>query len=418
MQMSLRNFSNSETRREQLEADLELDLSALIVGDLPEFVDLEGRNIENPIGQISLPVGVAGPVKLIHVREETSTQHVVPLATSEGALVASISRGCKAISESGGVEVTSQLLGVTRAPLLEFADLELAVEAREWIERNFVELAGVAAATSGHLELLRCETFQLGRQLWLRLSYKTGEAMGMNMASKASQAVVDLVIENFVGSRLVTLSGNMCIDKKPAALTAMLGRGWKVDLSIEIPGSICERVLRATPVQISEVNLRKTWQGSAIAGAIGANAQTANVVAAVFAATGQDLAQVVDSSTAFVSLTVGGETGGDLVAELSAPGILVGTVGGGTGLPAQKQARELMLKPIESSSAQLSQLGQAAQSGQSGQVSKSKQPTETKVETMARILGAAMLAGELSLHAALAEGSLVKAHSELGRKGK
>lgn len=304
------------------------------------------------------------------------------MATTEGALVASISRGCKAINESGGAITFVENTGMTRGPVFKLKNLNEAIKTKTWIEENFKELAKTAAATSSHLKLLKADFQITGRNLFVRFYFDTGDAMGMNMATFATEAIVNL-IEKKTKAACVSLAGNFDIDKKPAWLNFINGRGKKVWAECIVPKKIIAEVLKTTPEKIVEVVERKCHLGSIISGSLGFNAHYANVIAAIFAATGQDLAHVAEGSIGVTTAEV--LENKDLYFSVYLPSLAVGTVGGGTNLPTQKEALGIM---------------------------KAKNVLE-----YARIIGAAVLAGELSLIASLSEGSLAKAHKKLGRKG-
>ena len=348
-----------------------------------------GKNIENVIGSVSLPLGIAGPLTVNG--SYASGSFYVPLATTEGALVASINRGCKLLSESGGVMTSLEDNGITRAPLFEAKDLATARQLREWIGNHEAELARSAESTSSHLEWLGVDAHQAGRLVWLRLRFSSGEAMGMNMATIAAQAVSDVVCrQNNV--QLLALSGNLCVDKKPSYQNVVAGRGFNVQAEARISANLLQEVLQTDYRKMARIATAKNWYGGGLSGSIGANAQAANVVAAVFMATGQDGGHIVDSSTCFTVCEV--EDDG-LYVSVSLPNVLVGSVGGGTGLIQQQTARHLMTKDVKGGAS-----------------------SNTERKRMAEILAAAVLAGELSLLGALSASQLASAHRKLGRAGK
>jgi hydroxymethylglutaryl-CoA reductase (NADPH) len=211
--------------------------------------------------------------------------------------------------------------------------------------------------------------------------------MGMNMATIATQAAAD-VVEAETDASLVALSGNMCTDKKPAAINAVEGRGRSVTAEVKIPREMVEKTLKTSPEAISEVNTRKNLLGSAKAASLGFNAQAANVVAAMYLATGQDAAQVVEGSNAIVSMEAR-EDG--LYAAISMASIEVGTVGGGTKLPTQAEGLDVL--------------------GIRG----GGDPAGSNADALAECVAVGALAGELSLLSALASRHLSSAHEQLGR---
>ena len=336
-----------------------------------------GRNIENMIGCVQVPLGLAGPVKV------NGKSYQVPIATTEGALVASVNRGCKVIRESRGCEVLVKEIGATRAPVFKVQGIKQGKELAGWVERNMKKIVKTAKASDKHLKLLKIKTQMVGRYVWLRFEYTTGEAMGMNMVTIATERVVKLIEKN-LAIKCVSLSGNYCVDKKPSWLNMIEGRGKQVWAEVKVSEKIVGEVLKASSEKIVEVVKAKQWLGSMVSGSMGFNAHYANVVAGVFLATGQDAAQVVEGS---MGVTVAEADKKGLYFSVYLPSLMVGTVGGGTHLVTQKEA-----------------LGILGLSNKKGDVIK-----------LAEVIGAAVLAGELSLTAALASSDLAKAHQRLGR---
>lgn len=381
---SLRDFKNASQRRKFLEDSLKIKLPNTSQFSFTEE-EVDGKNIENLIGATQIPLGVAGPITVSHQLSAIS-QHYIPLATTEGALVASVSRGCKAISESGGVHVEYHSVGVTRAPVFRTSGIKQAVEIKKWIGENYQEIKRLCESTSSHLELLKIDSNFAGRSLFIRLSFDSEDAMGMNMATIATEKAVAF-IEKETGIICLSVSGNYEADKKPSWMNFINGRGKQVWADITLKKEVVAQVLKTSSDKVCNLILRKILTGSAMAGSMGFNAHYANIVAAIFAATGQDLGQVVEGSLGITAA----ETleNGDLYFSIFLPNLMVGTVGGGTNLPTQKEALKIM--GIKGSG---------------------------DVKKFAVIIAAAVLAGELSLLASQAEGSLAKAHIKLGRKGK
>lgn len=353
-----------------------------------DFEEVVGRNIENPIGAVQIPLGVAGPLKI--VGEHVHGDFYIPLATTEGALVASISRGAKAITLSGGAFATVYRDGMTRAPLFKTANAKKAVELAKWVLNNIEDIKKVAESTTRYGKLVAIEPYIAGNNVWLRFKFTTGDAMGMNMVTMAVDKAAKYIEEKFGETELVALSGNMCVDKKPAYINSILGRGKSIVAEAVIKKDVVSSVLKTSVNAMVDVNSRKNLLGTAMAGGIGLNAHVANVIAAIFIATGQDVAQVVESSIAYTWME---ETqDGDLYASVTLPSLEVGTVGGGTWLPTQKEA--------------LSLLG----------VYGSGDPLGINSVKFAEIVASAALAGEVNLVAALASDQLARAHERLGRK--
>jgi hydroxymethylglutaryl-CoA reductase (NADPH) len=268
-----------------------------------------------------------------------------------------------------------------------------AAELKLWIEQpdNFLSLKHAFEKTTSFGRLLAAEPTVAGRNVYIRLRCFSGDAMGMNMVSKGTLAVIDLLRSIFPSLNLLALSGNLCTDKKPAAINWIEGRGKSVVVEAVIPKNVVKTTLKTDVQTIVDVNVNKNLIGSAMAGAIGGfNAHAANIVTAIFIATGQDPAQNVESSNCITLLEETQQ--GDLWISCTMPSIEVGTVGGGTGLPAQ--------------SACLKAIGCKGGGNNPGDNAKK----------LAQVVAAATMAGELSLLAALAANTLVQAHMQHNRK--
>ncbi|MDR2866202.1 MAG: hydroxymethylglutaryl-CoA reductase (NADPH) [Methanomassiliicoccaceae archaeon] len=339
-----------------------------------------GKNIENMIGAVQVPLGFAGPVKVNG--EHAKGEFMIPLATTEGALVASVSRGMSVITSSGGANVKVFKDAMTRAPVFSVRGIDHASDVILWIGKNEKRIKDAVNGTTSHGKLVDIEPFPNGRSLFLRFSYDTGDAMGMNMVTIATEAVCRL-IEKETGAVLVSASGNMCTDKKPAWINAIEGRGKSVIAEAVIPADIVKNKLHASVDSIIDVNTRKNLIGSSLAGSMGNNAHAANMAAALYIATGQDPAQVVEAS---LTMTTCESADGDLYISVRMPAVEVGTVGGGTRLPSQSEALNIM-----------GCLGTG------------------KAKKLAELVAVTVLAGELSTLGAQAAGHLGKAHKELGR---
>jgi len=377
----------TEVRRRALEKKLGVKLENIGHYSIdPEQVI--GRNIENMIGVVQIPMGVAGPLKING--EYAKGEFYVPLATTEGALVASVNRGCSALTEAGGVKTTLIDDKMARAPLLKCPDARRAREVAEWVQNNLDYLQENAVSkVTRHGKLRGVKPFIVGNNLYLRFEFETGDAMGMNMVTIASEEIMKVIEEEFPDVRYLALSGNLCVDKKPNALNFILGRGKTVVAEAVIPREIVEKKLKTTPELIAEVNYRKNLVGSAQAGSYGFNAHFGNIVGAIFLATGQDEAQITEGSHGITLAEVTPE--GDLYISITMPSLEIGTVGGGTRVPTQREALSIM--------------------GVAG----GGEPPGTNAKKFAEIVAGAVLAGELSLLAAIAAKHLAKAHKELGR---
>ena len=271
---------------------------------------------------------------------------------------------------------------MTRAPVFRVKDTRHAVEAAEWVEHNIQLLSDEVSKTTAHGKLISAKPFSAGRSLFIRFSYSTGDAMGMNMATIATEALSKKICEH-TGAVLISVSGNMCVDKKPSAMDLIEGRGKMVLADVLLSKDIVEKKLHTTPQAASEACYRKNQIGSSLAAVYGANAHVANMLAAIYIATGQDPAQVVEGSMATTTCE---QVDDGLYVSLRLPCVEVGSVGGGTKLPCQKEA--------------LSMIGCAGPGGS---------------KKLAEIVGAVALAGEISTIAAQSAGQLGSAHAALGR---
>jgi hydroxymethylglutaryl-CoA reductase (NADPH) len=343
------------------------------------------RNCENMIGTVQVPVGVAGP--LLVSGEYAQGSYYLPLATTEGALVASVNRGCNAITKAGGAEVRILHDGMTRAPVFAADSVVHAAEVCDWVAAHRDEIRNAAEATTSHGKLINVVTFVAGTSVFIRLEFDTKDAMGMNMVTIASAKVAELVAQG-TGARLIALSGNMCTDKKPAAINAIMGRGRSTVAGVALSHELIAQVLKADAKTIHEVNYRKNLVGSARAGAMGFNAHAANVVAAMFIACGQDAAHAIDGSTCITTVDL---TDTGIYVAVTLPSLPVGTVGGGTGVETQQECLRIL--------------------GVAG----GGEPAGTNARKLAEIIAAGVLAGELSLLGALASQHLARAHQQLGR---
>ncbi len=362
-------------RRRRIESELNLDLSLLNASGL-QIGHADEKNCEQMFGMVPIPVGYAGPLTITFSTGEEKDVHL-PLATTEGALVASVNRGCKAIS--GNVVVTSTNHGISRsiawkAPasfVTEFKKRE-----KEWI--------AVAEKTSGHLKILSHDIDEQDGHVFLTLYADTDEAMGMNMITIAAQAVGEWGSEH-LQAEFVTVAANVDSDKKPSLRTYERGRGFEVIAQTILNPQTIAEILKSSPQSLLAVAKAKLEIGSELAGAIGSNLHAANVIAALYLATGQDAAHVVEGSMTDTSVE---QTDDGLKITVRCSAIIVGVRGGGTTLPAQSQCLQMILKE--------------------------KTTLKPRMQ-LAESIGAAVLAGEVSLLAAQANHELAKAHKELGR---
>ncbi|XP_071965876.1 3-hydroxy-3-methylglutaryl-coenzyme A reductase-like isoform X2 [Antedon mediterranea] len=350
---------------------------------------VHGACCENVIGYVPLPVGIAGPITV------DGKQYMVPMATTEGTLVASTNRGCRALKESGGVTTVVYRDGMTRAPVLQLPSIQHVAKVKKWIDNcdNFQQLKQAFDSSSRFAKLTSIQPSIAGRNIYLRFVSTTGDAMGMNMVSKGTEKSLKLLQENFPELEVLSLSGNLCTDKKPAAVNWIEGRGKSVTCEAIIPGDVVKKILKTSTSALVDLNTKKNLIGSALAGTLGGcNAHAANVVTAIFVATGQDVAQNIASSNCLTMMESTGKNGEDLYMSCTMPSIEVGTIGGGTVLPAQQACLQMLgvkgpciIKPGRNAS------------------------------KLASIVCSTVLAGELSLMSALAAGHLVKSHMKHNR---
>ncbi|TAQ87477.1 hypothetical protein B7494_g4202 [Chlorociboria aeruginascens] len=342
-----------------------------------------GACCENVVGYLPLPLGLAGPIVI------DGQSFFLPMATTEGVLVASTSRGCKAINSGGGAVTVLTGDGMTRGPCVAFETLERAGAAKVWLDSEAGQKTMTKAfdSTSRFARLQSIKTAMAGTYLYPRFKTTTGDAMGMNMISKGVEHALSVMANEsgFDDMQIVSVSGNFCTDKKPAAVNWIDGRGKSVVAEAIIPGDVVRKILKTDVDAMVDLNIAKNLVGSAMAGSIGGfNAHAANIVTAIFLATGQDPAQNVESSNC---ITLMKNLRGNLQISVSMPSIEVGTLGGGT--------------ILEPQSAMLDLLGV-----------RGSHPTVPgdNARKLARIVAAAVLAGELSLCSALAAGHLVQSH--------
>lgn len=345
------------------------------------------HNCENLIGSVAVPVGVAGP--LLISTPQTTQEVLIPLATTEGALVASVNRGCKAIQAAGGVRLVTEKVGMSRAPAFALPDVFQAQAFHEYLQQKTTqeELVTVAEATSQHLHAKAWQSWQRGRIVFLRGVFDTEEAMGMNMVTIAMTAVSEFLQSHYSHLQIVTISSNVCVDKKESALNRLLGRGYHVEAEVILSEEVLHQVLKTQAAQLLTTHQVKNEMGSNLAGSFSHNMQVANVVSAFFLATGQDVAHSVEASQANLFLElVDQPIGSGVRVTLSLPNLNLGSVGGGTWLPAQSQARALI-----------------------------QEQGPLTAQRLAEVVAGAALAAEISGLAALATKTLTQAHQRLAR---
>ncbi|XP_026742042.1 3-hydroxy-3-methylglutaryl-coenzyme A reductase [Trichoplusia ni] len=342
---------------------------------------------ENVIGYVGVPVGYAGPLVI------DGKPYMIPMATTEGALVASTNRGAKAIGSRGVTSVVEDV-GMTRAPAIKLPNVVRAHECRQWIDNkdNYALIKEAFDSTSRFARLQEIHIGVDGATLYLRFRATTGDAMGMNMVSKGAENALKLLKNYFPDMEVISLSGNYCSDKKAAAINWVKGRGKRVVCETTITGDNLRTIFKTDARTLARCNKIKNLSGSALAGSIGGNnAHAANMVTAIFIATGQDPAQNVTSSNCSTNMEVCGENNEDLYVTCTMPSLEVGTVGGGTILTGQGACLEIL-----------------------GVKGAGVRPAENSAR-LASLICATVLAGELSLMAALVNSDLVKSHMRHNR---
>ncbi|MBI3644707.1 MAG: hydroxymethylglutaryl-CoA reductase [Acidobacteriales bacterium] len=338
-------------------------------------------NIENFIGIAQVPIGLAGPLRING--EHAKGDFYIPLATTEGTLVASYNRGMRLLTESGGVKTTVVEESMQRAPVFILEDALQAREFGGWVTEHLAAIREQAEATTQFGKLRNIGQFAVGPLRYLRFNYTTGDAAGQNMAGKATFAACEWIKRNYPGRLKYFLSGNIDTDKKHSYLNTLLTRGKRVVAEAVIQKSA---LLRLMHLDTSELFYARQVQmvGGFLAGSSNNGAHAANGLAALFIATGQDVANIAESHAAITYSQP--LDNGDFYWSITLPSLIVGTCGGGTGLATQKQCLEML--------------------GCHGQ---------GKAKKFAEICAAVVLAGETSLAAAMLNGEWVTAHERMGR---
>lgn len=338
-------------------------------------------NIESFVGVAQVPIGLAGP---LHVNgEHAQGSFLIPLATTEGTLVASYSRGMKVLNLSGGVTCTVSDDAMQRAPVFIFASAREARAFRDWIREHMDEVRRAAESTSRVAKLTTVETYLASRFAFLRFDYTTGDAAGQNMVGKATYAACQWILGHALGVRRFFLESNVATDKKVSHVNMLRTRGKRVTAEATIPRQVLQDELRVVPETLvyhgGVANV-----GAFLSGATNNGLHAPNAITAMFIATGQDVANVTEGSAAVIH----GELteARDLYLSITLPSLIVGTHGGGTGLPTQRECLEIL--------------------GCYGQ---------GKVNKLAEIVAGVVLAGEISLAGAISSLEWVSAHERMGR---
>ena len=338
-------------------------------------------NIENFFGVAQVPIGLAGP--LLVNGEHAQGEFLVPLATTEGTLVASYSRGMKLCRDAGGITTTVLDDRMQRAPVFSFESAREAKAFAAWLDDNFEPIAEAAQTTTSSGKLIEIQQFSVSKLLYTRFNYTTGDAAGQNMTGKATFAACAWIKQNYPGELHFLLEGQFATDKKTSVVNMLHTRGKRVVAEITLPAGLVEEQMNVTTDKLWAARLR--GQLGAIMSVTNNNGNhSANGITAMFIATGQDVANVAESSAlyGFSELL----PNGDFYASITLPSLIIATYGGGTGLATQRECLEIM---------------DCYGTG--------------KVRKLAEIIAATVLAGELSLGSAVVAEEWVQAHDDLGR---
>jgi hydroxymethylglutaryl-CoA reductase (NADPH) len=334
------------------------------------------KNCENVVGYVRIPIGMIGPINI------DNNKKFIPFATTEGALVSSINRGCKLLNLSKN-EIIVEDIGMTRSPIIRCNSLSEIIDIKLWINKNFNEIKNLFEKESNFSKLKSINFLQEGRHLHLRFCATTGDAMGMNMVSKSTNNVLKFLKSKF-DIKIISLSGNTCTDKKASAINLIKGRGKHVVMESLINKNDLYKILKVTPDEIINLNIQKNLIGSSLAATIGGNnCNASNVVAGLFIATGQDCGQIGTSSYCIINMT---KEKDDLLVTINMPSLEIATIGGGTRLDDQENNLGII------------------HSGDKFDVS-----------YLSKNVIYSVLACELSLMSALCNDDLVKAHLRLNR---
>jgi hydroxymethylglutaryl-CoA reductase (NADPH) len=351
-------------------------------GTRPAPEELAGL-IENFVGFARIPVGVAGPLRINGT--QAHGDFYVPLATAEGALVASIQRGASLLSLTGGVTAACLSEAVSRAPCFIFDSFLEAGRFLAWLLPRFDSLQEIVATTSRHCRLTDLRTSIVGKDIYLIFDYTTGDAAGQNMVTIATDAICRRLVEDSpVKPRRWYVEGNMSGDKKASMISFQFARGKKAVAEATIPKRYCRKFLHADTVAV-----HRYWETSIIggiqSGSIGVQGHCANAIAALFIATGQDAACVSEAAVGVTRMEL--LDNDDLYVSVNLPNLIVGTVGGATRLPTARECLKML--------------------GCDG---------DGQARKLAEICAATVLAGELSIIGSLAANDFAQAHAQYGRK--
>jgi len=370
----------AQQRRDWLSEKYGIELTHLGHNKVDPTV-LQG-NIEQYIGMAQVPIGIAGPLQVNG--EHAQGEFMIPMATTEGTLVASYNRGMKLTRMAGGVNVHIIEDKMNRAPVFVFEDAGQARDFGKWITANFSKLKELAESTTSVGKLVNIEQYSASKMRWLRFNYTCGDAAGQNMVTKATQAACQWILANQQFTlEYYSLAGNLDTDKKHSYINYIHTRGKRVVAEITIPDQFIRDVMR-TDAKTLHAQRKISNVGAIMGGSVNNGAHAANGITAVMIATGQDVANVAESSAAIVHADV--MDNGDYYFSVTIPSLIVATHGGGVGLPTQQECLSIL--------------------GCKG---------KGKVMKLAEIIGAVVLSGDLSLSAAIMANEWVSSHEAMGR---
>jgi len=339
-------------------------------------------SIEGFSGVAQVPLGFAGP--MLVDGEHARGAFFVPMATTEGTLVASYGRGMRLTREAGGIKTTVIDDAMQRAPLFVFRDARAARDFGRWVDAHLAEIKERAEASSHFAKLTRIEQYAVGKMRFLRFDYTTGDAAGQNMVTKATrEACIWMLAQHLEGLEHFTLSANLDTDKKHSTINNLHTRGKRVVAEVTVPAGLIERLMHTTGDELYHQRQLSNI-GSLVAGAVNNGAHYANGIAAMFIACGQDVADVAEAAAGFSYTEL--RDNGDYYFSITIPSLIVATCGGGTGLPTQRECLEVL--------------------GCYG---------PGKVLKLAELVAATVLCGELSLGSAIVSDEWVSSHESLGR---
>ena len=338
-------------------------------------------NVEHFVGVAQVPIGLAGP--LLVNGEHAQGEFYVPLATAEGTLVASYNRGMRLLHEAGGVTTTILDDRMQRAPSFLFPSAREARAFGEWLDEHFDEIREVAESTTKTGKLQDIEQYSASRILFCRFNYTTGDAAGQNLTGKATAAACAWIVDQYPDIERFFLESNFATDKKSSQVNMLHTRGKRVVAEATIPSALLEKVMRSSSDLLYRARMVSNL-GGFMSGVNNNGSHSANGITAMFIATGQDAANVAESSAAFVYAEL--RDNGDYYYSVTIPSLIVATYGGGTGLATQRECLEL--------------LGCYGKGG---------------VRKLTEIIAATVLCGELSLGSAIVAEEWVESHDLYGR---